>query len=1174
MRYMKKAISTLLCLCLILALLPTAAVAESSYAIQLGYDGIKSGNVVYFGEYQNTYQVPWVVIEDVIPAPSDGTTNYISLLSKYCIGSTAYRTDAGYYAWDANGNASDSLLKAKMDGMYNKEGETLFTALEQSCVAATDVEIVVNSDAVSTQDYKKQTLTGARLFPLSQAEGHKLDNDLKKAAWISDTSTYSLYYLRDSRNSTAYRCTDPNGWPDTSSTDFKGKTQTRPAFNLDLSKVLFISDASNGKTNQDGTLAAVSSSSSSTYKLTLYDSSRSSFSALADDGLNQVEGYSSWNVTITYSGVKTGTNEYISAMLVNSSGEVIYYGRLKNLANSSDAVGTLDIAMPTGLVGEYTLKVFNEQYNKDNKTDYSSAFVDIPLNIYGSGMTLEQSVFEIYTSKIVLGGKEWWVVGNSTKGVYSKDNHLTLYGANADFGSSYFRASGSAEDGKSQEYGGGYYAKNPDGLAAWEKPSEYAGSNLEQSMVSLTGSLFSTQEQEAITARSFSAKETGQAISDKLWAMSTGEINTIFKDLETSSKKTILGSGYGYDYYMRNAQSDQKVYKATYLNASYITNHWDRTACYVNTAVGSGNVRPALSLNLNNVLFSCAAVGSKTGNGALIKQTENASSVRKLTLYDSARSGFSASASGATQPVGYSSWNVTITYSGAKTGTNEYLSAMLVDNSGHIMYYGRLKNLTEESNSSGEISVAIPTGLAGASYTLKVFNEQYNGDNKTDYSSAFVDINLTVSVPEYALSVVLGGGNGSTTGGNYAQGKGVSIDAGTRTGYVFAGWSSSNGGVFADSSKAATTFVMPGAATTITASWNECDHEGNTNSPTCTEGTTCSICGATIAKLGHEWSTDVTYDWTGLTTCTAKRVCQRNSEHSETATAAITSDVTTPATCENDGVRTYTATFSENWAKNQEKTETIEKLGHSLKWASGNGQYWQECERNGCSYRTEGKVMPQITITGADKVCKGQGYAFTFTLGEGLSNLSATYGFSTSANITNITKDEGNYKTTLSAADISAMNTLNEKTLTITICAETEDGYTVKEIKEVEFVVGHSYNEATCKGPKICQICENEEGEIDPANHTNLQHFAAKAATSKSDGNIEYWYCDGCGKYYSSQKAVDECEIEKEDTVIPKSAYGPETGDSTHIVLWLHAFILSAGLLTMVVINRKKKFNR
>ena len=149
--------------------------------------------------------------------------------------------------------------------------------------------------------------------------------------------------------------------------------------------------------------------------------------------------------------------------------------------------------------------------------------------------------------------------------------------------------------------------------------------------------------------------------------------------------------------------------------------------------------RPAFNLNSDSILFTSAADGGKTDaavNGNLT-EVGTGSAEWKLTLKDTSRS-FSASASSTLVRVGE---NLTVTYSGAGTGKNEYVSAMLADNSGNILYYGRIA----QNSANGTASVEIPSDLTAGTYTLKVFSEQYNGDYKTDYASEFQNITLTVN---------------------------------------------------------------------------------------------------------------------------------------------------------------------------------------------------------------------------------------------------------------------------------------------------------------------------------------------------------------------------------------------------------------------------------------------
>ena len=90
----------------------------------------------------------------------------------------------------------------------------------------------------------------------------------------------------------------------------------------------------------------------------------------------------------------------------------------------------------------------------------------------------------------------------------------------------------------------------------------------------------------------------------------------------------------------------------------------------------------------------------------------------------------------------------------------------------------------------------------------------------------------------------------------------------------------------------------------------------------------------------------------------------------------------------------------------------------------------------------------------------------------------------------------------------------------------TVDGCTGSETKDC------SGGTATCKDKAKCSACGAEYGDLNPAHHANLVNVPAKAATTSAEGNIEYWHCGGCGKYYKDAAAQDE--IKQEDTVIAK----------------------------------------
>lgn len=90
----------------------------------------------------------------------------------------------------------------------------------------------------------------------------------------------------------------------------------------------------------------------------------------------------------------------------------------------------------------------------------------------------------------------------------------------------------------------------------------------------------------------------------------------------------------------------------------------------------------------------------------------------------------------------------------------------------------------------------------------------------------------------------------------------------------------------------------------------------------------------------------------------------------------------------------------------------------------------------------------------------------------------------------------------------------------------------------------------------------------------NLKHVDAKAATAESAGNIEYWHCEKCGKYYSDAKAAHEITLEQ--TVIEKlpgkEAINnlPKTGDDSRVALWLLLLAVSGGALLKNLADRRK----
>ena len=267
--------------------------------------------------------------------------------------------------------------------------------------------------------------------------------------------------------------------------------------------------------------------------------------------------------------------------------------------------------------------------------------------------------------------------------------------------------------------------------------NDYAPSNLKTAIDALAAKLTTEEnaavKKRALTSGSYNGENTdcvagGQVDNAVFWPLSTKEaiaVNNDLRALDPAHPNWVTSSWWlrspgSKTFYVAIVSSDGSV---QYSGASVRKKNNHRT------------VRPAFNLNLNSVLFASAAVGGKP-DGGLTPIPEYSGNEWKLTLLDSSRN-FAVTEKTAD---GYPNDTITLNYSGATTGANEYISAIIADNNG-AQYYGRVAQPTAES---GTVEIKIPSDIAPGNYTLKVFSEQYNGDYKTDYASNFTDIALTV----------------------------------------------------------------------------------------------------------------------------------------------------------------------------------------------------------------------------------------------------------------------------------------------------------------------------------------------------------------------------------------------------------------------------------------------
>ena len=146
--------------------------------------------------------------------------------------------------------------------------------------------------------------------------------------------------------------------------------------------------------------------------------------------------------------------------------------------------------------------------------------------------------------------------------------------------------------------------------------------------------------------------------------------------------------------------------------------------------------RPAFNLKPDSVLLVSAAVGGKGAADGIFKIPEYSGDEWKLTLLDDTRT-FRVTETAA---VGKPGGSVTLNFSGARTGQNEYISAIIKGESG-ATHYGRIMKPTAADT---QLSFTLPYDLDSGNYKLYVFSEQCNGDYKTDYASRFQAVALTV----------------------------------------------------------------------------------------------------------------------------------------------------------------------------------------------------------------------------------------------------------------------------------------------------------------------------------------------------------------------------------------------------------------------------------------------
>lgn len=374
---MKKRFLSLLCvLALCLGLLPITAFATGNgKAIQLGTSALnenlntENAAIVYFGNSNADQPATWRVIGydggGVANAQGDMT-----LLAASTMGVAKFDSDG------VSNEYATSDLKTAIDTLAEK-----LTTEENAAVN----ERTLTSESFSGNDTDYVAVSqvdDAVFWPLSKTEASAVNENLRIVDQEHQYWATSFWWLR----SPGYNTYDAavvtgNGSVNVLGLSVSREYGVRPAFHLDLNSVLFTSAAERGKSSGDvgaGALKKVIDYSGNEWKLTLLDNSRNfSISNMAINSNGDTVGFS-------YTGAKTGENEYIS-VVIKENDMITYYGRILQLDGTTNgASGTASLMLPAGVALSDTTKlyVFNEQYNglgnDDTKlTDYGSQLIEV-----------------------------------------------------------------------------------------------------------------------------------------------------------------------------------------------------------------------------------------------------------------------------------------------------------------------------------------------------------------------------------------------------------------------------------------------------------------------------------------------------------------------------------------------------------------------------------------------------------------------------------------------------------------------------------------------------------------------------------------------------------------------------------------------------------------------------
>ena len=1091
----KRILSLMLCCVMLLGLMPTTAFAAGTgKAIQLGtsgisgYDTAKGGtgyDYIYMGSY-NSSPVKWRVLDDQTNFDSngDGTNETgLFLLSEDLLGSGGH----GDVYFDGTSPYSNAWQGSDAQAWCNTFESSNLDSLELAAILATTKSDDAFTSSTHNVSFAASTniLNSDQVFFLSAEEAvnseYGFTDDAARIANYGNSA--STWWLR----SPYADITSSTGLVDGYGRVYDGGVglgwAARPAFNLNLNSVLFTSAAVGGK--PDGGLTTISEYSGNEWKLTLKDSSRSNFAVTSAAVTAYTNGST---VEISYTGAKTGANEYISALLVDDNGNPTYYGRSNAPLTETD--GTAQLSVPAGFAeGNYMLKVFNEQYNDNYKTDYASDFTDISL-------TVKKRVDEQFS--LTPGGRYYFDL--SAMGIPGTVNSnlpdSTLHYVPFTYVGAVNAYKLTSEMATTEEYA--QREKYPHSLFV----ADY--------VVTHTISWNDLNTAGLIFGKDYVAGGVGYTLR----APSVGSGHTGSGDIERGTPQSnewdaVLDKNSGYIKNWNGIYSwGQDTTRKNSSNRAVRGYTSARFWLYITATSSYPSVcfRPVLEvLNPDALGSDGLKVVTLDLNGGKLGGSSDA-----IQIIVKNGSTFTAPMSGGlTRPDG---------------DTGSYF--MWLGSDGKLYAPGASVPADVTKLTAQWRDIAVPTG------EIKIA--------ENSWKSFFNTITFDLFFKDTQMVTVTAADN---------SGEAVTVE------YLL------SDKALTESELARMTFTAYSAPFSINAD-NEyviyaklTDTSGNV----AYINTNGIVLDATVPVIsGIE--AGKTYCAAQTITVDEKYIGTVKVNDTEVSLDNNSQFALSPAS----GKQTIVVTDK---AGNETRVTVTVNNGHTYEWQSENGQYWQKCKF--CNHETAKKDIPTINISGADKVCRTQDYKFSFTLPEGATDAACGYEFIGlgGAPLTP-TVENGLYSGIIKASTYPA----KENSFKLIVSAKTADGFAFSAEKKVTLQNEHTGGTATCKNKAICEVCGESYGKLDPNNHANLKHIDAKAATKTSEGNIEYWYCDGCNKYYKDAKATQE--ITKAQTVtakLPDDSKSSQTGDNSNLALWIALLFISGGAVTVTTVYGRKK---